>query len=474
MTTRRRFVLGMAALPILAACGGATAPTPAPTSKPSGAATTAPAAGANAAPQAAATSAPQAAAPAKSTAPVTLIWDTFRGVGTPYPDAVIKPFQAKYPNVTIEFRPLPTSQTDSYPKLYSMWAAGNIGDLYSFDPVDYEFYRAVPQGLVKSLDDYIAAEKFDTKQFYDTYWELQKLNGKVWGLPAWGHPGDGGYVFNQLALDEVGVKLPEYTSPEWTMDNLRQIIVKLHKASGGTVQRYGTSLGLALRHQTVICRAFSGEIISEDGKKSIITEPNPTKGMRWTYDLCQTDKVVALPGSFQGSADALFGSGKLGSMQAGALAMFNLKDAIKDPNLVKLKAVLFPRRPDGIYPSQTRGGTWQVGARTKAPEWGWEFVKHLSSRDGCLAFTKLSKSSVALVRPDIMDDPFFNDPNFTPYKETLLKGQPNIVPANARGTELQDAFAQAHQVMYLGKVGFEQGLKDLNDALQRVLDKPTT
>ncbi len=73
-----------------------------------------------------------------------------------------------------------------------------------------------------------------------------------------------------------------------------------------------------------------------------------------------------------------------------------------------------------------------------------------------------------------MDDPFFNDPNFTPYKETLLKGQPNVVPANARGTELQDAFAQAHQVMYLGKVGFEQGLKDLNDALQRVLDKPTT
>src|SRR5579884_2741032 len=236
MFTRRAFVFGLGALPILAACGGVAAPTPAPTAKPAAqavgasapAATQAPAvsgasagAAATSAP-AASGAAPQAAAPAKSTAPVNLIWDTFRGVGTPYPDAVIKPFQAKFPNVTIEFRPLPTSQTDSYPKLYSMWAAGNIGDLYSFDPVDYEFYRAMPQGLCKALDDYIAAEKFDPKQFYDPYWELQKFQGKVWGLPAWGHPGDGGYVFNQLALDDAGVKLPEYTSPEWTMDNLRQ------------------------------------------------------------------------------------------------------------------------------------------------------------------------------------------------------------------------------------------------------------
>jgi multiple sugar transport system substrate-binding protein len=418
--------------------------------------------------------APQAAAPAKPTGPVTLTWDTFRGVGTPYPDELIKAFKEKNPNVTIEFRPLPTSQTDSYPKLYSMWAAGNIGDLYSFDPVDYEFFRAVPQGLVRALDDYIAGDKYDTKQFYDTYMDLQRLGGKTWGLPAWGHPGDGGYVFNEVALAEAGVKLPEYSSADWTMDALRQVITKLHKASGGKVERYGTNLGLAARHMTVITRAFGGDIISTDGKKATVTEANAAKGMRWTYDLCQTDKVVALPGGFEGTPEALFASGKLASMQAGALAMFNLKAAIKDPNLAKIKAVLFPKRSDGVYPSQTRGGTWQVGARTKNPEWAWEFVKHQSSREGALFFTKLSKSSVALVRPDVMDDPFFADPNFLPYKETLLRAQPNLVPANSRGTEFQDAFAQAHSLIYLGKTPFDQGIKDLNDALQRVLDKPTT
>ena len=46
--------------------------------------------------------------------------------------------------------------------------------------------------------------------------------------------------------------------------------------------------------------------------------------------------------------------------------MFNVRDAIKDPNVVKMKAILFPKRSDGKYPSQTRGGTWQVGSKSKA------------------------------------------------------------------------------------------------------------
>ena len=78
------------------------------------------------------------------------------------------------------------------------------------------------------------------------------------------------------------------------------------------------------------------------------------------------------------------------------------------------------------------------------------------------------------VRPDVLDDPFFAEPNFQPLKEMLLRALPNYAPANYRGTEYQDAFGQTHSLMYLGKVPFDQGLKDLSDALQRVLDKPTT
>src|SRR3989442_6532400 len=129
---RRRLTLGRAALPLLAACGQAAAPTP---SAPTPSAPTAPAKGGAdvakpaeskpaeptgpaAAPAKSDAAPAKAADPARSCAPVTLVWDTFRRVGTPYPDELIKAFRAKQPNITIEIPPLPTSQTDSYPKLY--------------------------------------------------------------------------------------------------------------------------------------------------------------------------------------------------------------------------------------------------------------------------------------------------------------------------------------------------------------------
>lgn len=467
--------------PLLAACGGGTpteSPKPAATSPPAKS-TTAPAKTdaspkTDAPPKTQAT--PKAAAPPKSAESVTLVWDTFRGVGTPYPDEIINTFKQKFPNVTIEFRPLPTSQTDSYPKLYAMYAAGNIGDLYAFDPVDYEFYRAVPQGLVLALDDYISRDNYDTKQFFEIFMDLQMLNGKTWGLPSWGHPGDCGLVFNEPALAEVGRTLPEYKSDDWTMESLYETLVALQKTASGRVERFGSYFGLGMRHMTIIARAFNGDLISQDGKTATVTSPETTEGMKWMYDLCQTDKVVALPGSFEGSSSSLFASARLGMMQTSAVGMFNTRELLKDkdPNQVKIKTTLIPKRPDGVYPSQTRGGTWQIGSRSQQPDWAWEFVKHKASREGALAFTRLSQSSVALVRPDVLDDPFLDDPNFTPYRETLLRAVPNLVPANARGTELQDAFAQAHSLIYLGKVPFDQGLKDLNDALQRVLDKPAT
>jgi hypothetical protein len=56
----------------------------------------------------------------------------------------------------------------------------------------------------------------------------------------------------------------------------------------------------------------------------------------------------------------------------------------------------------------------------------------------------------------------------------LLPALPNYAPANYRGTAYQDAFGQTQPLMCLGKVPVDQGVKDLSDVPQRVLDKPTT
>jgi ABC-type glycerol-3-phosphate transport system substrate-binding protein len=488
--------IGAAALAsaALAACGGAPSPTAAPAkteskpaaepTKPAAAApapTTAPAAAAaTSAPAAAATTAPagQAAAPAagavKPGAGGKLIWDTFRGVGTPWPDDRIKAFQETNPGWTAELRPIPLPnnvQAEAYPKMYAMYAAGQLGDVFAFDPSHWEFYRAVPKGLLRAIDDYIKDDKFDTGQFYAPFVEMQKWEGKTWGLPSWGWSGHDGFIYNAVALQEAGIKEPDHNSPEWTMDSVREMAKKLTKmAGGGAYDRYGISLSLGAIGGTVHSRAFDNPDF-HDGKKVFATDPNVAKAFRWEYDMCQTDKTAALPGAFQGAATDLFASGKLAIIQEGSLTVFNAQKAIKDEKLAVVRSVLFPKRKDGKRPTQMRGGTWNIGSKTKTPEAAWKFIQTLSNKDGTLKFNTIGGNG-ALVRPDIMSDPYFSHPGFKPFLDNLLTAMPAIVPANGRGTEFEQTYNQTWAETFLGKIDFDGGLKKLQEAMQKVLDKP--
>src|SRR6185436_19849626 len=115
------------------------------------AATTAPAAAATAAP-AAAGAAPAAGAVKPGAAGGKLIWDTFRADPTmPWGPDRIKAFKDTTPGWDVELRPIPLPggvQAEAYPKMYAMYASGTIGDVYAFDPSHWEFYRAVPKGLL--------------------------------------------------------------------------------------------------------------------------------------------------------------------------------------------------------------------------------------------------------------------------------------------------------------------------------------
>jgi hypothetical protein len=483
---RRAFLVTASAVASAAALQACAAPaptaTPAPAAKPAAptaapaaaAPTAAPAAAptaAAAAPAAKPTAAPAAQAPAKP-AGGKIIWDTFRGVGSPWPEDRINSFKDKG---EVELRPIPVpnNQQEAYPKMYAMYASGTLGDVFAFDPSHWEFFRAVPQGLLKPLDDYIKNDKYELTQFYAPFVELQKLQGKVWGLPSWGWTGQDGIVYNEIALQEAGIAKPDHKSPTWTLDALYQMAVKLTKKdASGRYDRFGINLALSAAGATILTRAFNQyDFTSEDGKKSMLQDQNVQKAFRWVQDLAQKDKVVALPGGFEGTAWDLLANGKVAMIHGGSLNVFNAQRAIKDEKIAKVNAVLFPKRTDGKSPSQLRGGTWNVGSKAKNADLGWEFIKHLTNREGALKFNTIGGNG-ALVRPDIMDDEYFKHPGFQVYLENLANNMPATVPANGRGTEFEQTFSQSWGEVYLGKIEFEPGMTKLHETLQRVLDKP--
>ncbi len=478
----RRRIIGLVATAFfgtaaLAACSSSTAPAAQPTaasaqssSSPAGQPT------ASQATSSQPTTAPAQSASGGTNEAITLYWDTFRGIGTPWPQHMIDRYQKQYPNRKMILRPIPVpnSQQEAYPKMYAMYAAGTLGDNFAFDPSHWEFYRAVPQGILRALDDYVAQDKLDLTQWYKPFMDMQYYKGKLWGLPSWGWSGHDGLHFNDLMLQEAGITLPDYESSDWTMNKVHEVLLKLFKKSGNQVDHYSIDLSLAAIGVTTIARAYNADIISEDGKKALLTNSKTLPAMQWIWDLCQQDKIVSLPGSYQGANTAFFASGKVACIQGGSLSVFQIDRAIKDPKLAKLKSVLFPKRSDGKHPSQLRGGTWNVNAKSKYPYEAWQFVKLLSDHDGILTMDTEGNEG-ALVRPDVMTDKYFTaNPNFQPFVKNLLTAMPAIVPANARGTEYETTFAQSFAQFYLGKAPFKDALNNAENAVQKVLDEPMT
>jgi multiple sugar transport system substrate-binding protein len=454
--SRRRVlgVLGMGtAAAVLAACGAATQ---------SGAGSAGSGAG-------------QAGGP-RGLAPATIGWDTFRGVaggfGTKWPDDMVATFQAKHPNVKVEYRPIALGeggQQSAYPKMLANAAAGTLGEVHAWDPSHWQMYQAVKKSLIRPLDPYVARDKFDLGQYYKPFIEYQQWQGKLWGLPSWGWTGHDGLLYNSELISAAGVTFPAQNSPEWTMSKLYEIVVKVGKfieRTGGAGMTTTMPGAIAV---TVLCRAFNADNLSADGKKSLLTDAGPKEAMKWVYDLATRERVIALPGTYQGD---IFLNGTLGMEQAGSLSVFNRNKANKD-GILKFKTQLFPKRRDGKRPSQLRGGTWNVGQSVKFPDHGWEFVKHITTRDAVLGFN-VHGGEGALVRPDIMSDDYFKDPNFRVFLENFENSMSHVVPANLNGFDYEGAYTKFGLPFYKGEVGFEDGLITLNTEVQKILDLPST
>lgn len=478
--SRRAILTGMSgaiAGLVAVACGGEAAPAaPAPKAEP----TKAPAAAApTAAPAAAApTVAPTAAAQsggAKTLPAASISWETFRGGDGKWPELMIKTFTEKNPNIKVEYRPIALeggNQQSAYPKMLAAAQAGTLGDLHAWDPSHWQMYQAAKRKVIAPVDELIARDKYDLGQFYKPFIDYQKWQGKTWGLPSWGWTGQDGFLYNTQILEAAGATMPDPKSPDWTMAKLYEIAVKVGKYMEKS-QGFGLWTTLpSSPGTTALTRAFNSDKFSEDGKKAILTEAAAKEGMRWMYDLANKEKVVAHPGNMPKdiTADQMFVNGQIGISHQGSLGVFNINKLNKDGSL-KFKSILFPKRKDGKRPSELRGGTWNLNAASKATDQTWEFLKHIVSKEGALTFNTMSGNQ-ANVRPDIMKDDYFKDPNFQLYLENFESAMVHIIPANLRGLELDPVFGEKGNPWYVGQVGFEDGLKSWNDELQRILDLP--
>jgi ABC-type glycerol-3-phosphate transport system substrate-binding protein len=403
-----------------------------------------------------------------ATETINLKWDTFRAPGTGWNEERIETFQEANPNVTVEFRPLTGStQQDNYGKMYAQHAAGDLGDICAFDPSHFHFWRAIDKQIIMPIDDLVAADDLDLSQWFERFMVLQSYQGKLYGLPSWGWAGYDSLVTNAIHFREAGIELPEPTAHDTAMDTIAEWARALYNEG----ERFGLGVTYNEATQVVLPRIWGSDLINEEGTQCVILDDaKAQEAFRWLYTLAVEENILPAPGAVENLAAAQL-EGRISMNWSGSLDVRNLKRDAKDPTVVEASQILFPTREDGRFPSQLRGGTWNILNGSAHPDVAFQFLKHITNTEGCFSFNLVAGQG-AFVRPDVVDLLIQEDPVHEWFIPNLENGMPAHAPANSRGREYTDAVAQWGALLFDPNqpVAFEQGLQDLNDNIQAVLD----
>lgn len=223
---------------------------------------------------------------------------------------------------------------------------------------------------------------------------------------------------------------------------------------------------------SVLCRIWNTDFINVEGTQCLLLDDeNAQAALRWAYDLSVVEKIIA-PASDAQNRNAAQLEGKITMNWNGAVNVRAFARDIQDSAIAEAWQGLFPVRDDGRYPTEIRGGTWNMNAGTAHPQEAYEFIKHLAGFEGSMGINNVA-GELALTRPDVLDALIEQEPIHAWFLPNLQNGIPAHSPANSRGGEFTDALVQGFQILMdpNNPVDFDQGIQDYHNTVQAVLDK---
>lgn len=464
---RRRFLrfslIGAASAVILAACGSpaASEPTAAPAAPAPADKEQAPAKG----------NTPAAAAAPATKGAVSLRFHARLGSesGGKYWTERFEAFQKAQSDIKVTLE-APADAPNYYPKIQSMAAGGQLGDVMwlSIGQGLYHFFAA--RGITKPIAEFIDRDKFDLSPFWPVAIDVLKYKSILYGLPIIVHTGPSLVVYNKALIKSNGLKDP---TRDWTLDELLQDAIKLtaDTDSDGKIDQFGFFPDRGYQNVVIWLRTFGGDLMSADGTKSVLDSDEALTAVQWLYDLYYKHKAGPNPGQLQGGATQMFGTSKLALFQSGMWA---------PPGVVPVVEKKFeffigplPKGPTGNRGSFFQADIISITGQTKNPDASWELIKFLSSKESHVQ--RMLSDSLPAARKDAFDAPeIANDLYLKPvYSPALDEAMPIHLASNYRTTDVIDTVQQTFDAIWLDK---EKPTKDFmrkaHSALQEVLDKP--
>lgn len=278
-------------------------------------------------------------------------------------------FTAAHPDVTVSFRAAAPSYDEAVQMLIRQSMAGQLPDVHY---VGFNVLRPlVARGLIKPIDDLVAADDLKAKGYTDQVLSLAKIDGKQYGLPfAMSTPV---VYFNADLVKRAGGD-PDKIPTDW--DSFVALAGKIGALGDGTSGMY-YELGSDDWTTQNLVRNFGGEIMN-DAENDIALDGPAGQAAVMLFKRFHTEG--GQPAIDQRAARQLFTSGKLGFYFASAGSVRGFEKDIGDR--FQLRTALQPLGSQNA--TMPTGGMVAVILTQDAAKsaTAWEYVKFVTGPDG--------------------------------------------------------------------------------------------
>jgi len=213
---------------------------------------------------------------------------------------------------------------------------------------------------------------------------------------------------------------------------------------------------------------FGGEIISEDGKKSLLDDEKCKQGYQWVWDCYFTHKVSPTAQQVVGTQDQMFLAGKLAGWASGGWGMVTCRTVVKDA--FKWDVVMMPKGPTGNRGGHLHADSFAVTALSKQKPLTYQLVKFLSDKESGVLQCKLQGLGS---RFDVyQDDRIKNDPIIVKIGKTNEEAADHRGSANNRKQELMTTVNAIFGPVWTGDRKLDNAFyAEATKTLQTFLDK---
>jgi multiple sugar transport system substrate-binding protein len=419
MHSAGRFVLVIAIVVLLSACGPGAAPPPPAVTPPAGSAVTLRLMG-------------WASSPEED----RLLND------------VLAEFMTQHPTIQVKFEPVPEYAT----KLQTDLAAGSAADVFYVDSLLAP--DLMKRELLMDLDPLINRDKVEIDDFYPSLLGAFRWHGKTYGLPKdWSSLA---LVWNIERAREAGIDRPPAT---W--DELRAAAAKLTRGT----QTFGAVTPSELPRLGAFIYQAGGRLVSEDGTRMALNSPEGLQALELYYGLYRDGHATTPADTGTQWPGDTFAKGRVALVFEGNwIFPFLQKDA---PDLGFGIAEL----PVGPKGKGTFAFTvsYSINARSQHPEAAWTLVRYLTGPEGMRKWTSLGLAMPAQKSLEAEWTAQFKE------REPFLKAASYAHPwqLGPGGQEINDKVATpALQAVFAGTMSPREALAEIERRGNEILAKP--